>query len=161
MAQRLLTTPRDLLHYKLRIALTMEDDSLAALGELAAAASAKDVKAMFKHHAEETKEQIENLHSVFSLLEFNISSAPSPSTKGISKQAQSLLAKSAPELRDVVTLGSALGNEHFEIASYQGLIIETSATGADEAVQLLRANLDQEVHTSEELHSMLQKLVTG
>jgi len=153
-----LESPTELLHYQLRTALTMEHDSLAALGELAAAAKSADVKKMFKHHAEETKEQIENLHKVFGLLEFKETSAPSPSTKGITKQAESLIDKAAAKLRDQVVLSCALGNEHYEISAYQALIIPAQAMGASDVVALLTANLDQETHTSEELKTMLEKI---
>lgn len=159
MATATLDTPMELMHLQLRTALTMEADSLAALGELAKAAKSKEVKDMFRHHADETKEQIENLHTIFRLLELKDSTAPSPSTKGISKQAESLIDKSATSLRDQVVLSCALGNEHYEISAYQGLIIPASAMGAGEVVTLLQANLDQEVHTSEELQSMLLKVV--
>lgn len=159
MVQRTLTSPTELLHFQLRTALTMENDSLAALGELAKAAKSPEIKKLFRHHAEETKEQIENLSSVFRLLELKESTAPSPSTKGISKQAASLLERSAPKLRDQVAVASALGNEHYEISAYQGLIVPATAMGLPDVVNLLRANLDQEVHTSEELQSTLQKLV--
>jgi ferritin-like metal-binding protein YciE len=158
MATLLLDSPMALMHYQLRTALTMEDDSLAALGELAKAAKSREVKDMFKHHAGETKEQIENLHRVFKLLELKDTTAPSPSTKGISKQAESLISKSAPKLRDQVTLSCALGNEHYEMSAYQSLIIPATAMGATDVVALLQANLDQEVHTSEELQEMLQKI---
>ena len=161
MATLTLATPEELMHYQLRTALTMENDSLAALGELAKAAKSKEVKDMFRHHSDETKEQIENLRRVFTLLEFKDTSAPSPSTKGISKQAESLIGKSEPKLRDQVTLSCALGNEHYEMAAYQGLIIPATAMGATDVVALLQANLDQEVHTSEELQSMLQKIVSA
>jgi ferritin-like metal-binding protein YciE len=161
MAQFTLDTPLALLHYQLRSALTMEADSLAALGELAKAAKSKEVKDMFRHHSDETKEQVENLHKVFSLLGLRGTSAPSPSTKGISKQAESLIGKSATKLRDQVTLSCALGNEHYEISAYQGLIIPATVMGATDAVLLLQANLDQETHTSEELQSMLQRIVTA
>ena len=153
-----LESPTELLHYQLRTALTMEHDSLAALGELAAAAKSAEVKKMFKHHAEETKEQIENLHKVFGLLEFKETSAPSPSTKGITKQAESLIDKAAAKLRDQVVLSCALGNEHYEISAYQALIIPAQAMGASDVVALLTANLDQETHTSEELKTMLEKI---
>ncbi|MEV1131727.1 DUF892 family protein [Agromyces sp. NPDC049794] len=159
MVQRTLTSPTELLHFQLRTALTMENDSLAALGELAKAAKSPEIKKLFRHHAEETKEQIENLSSVFRLLELKESTAPSPSTKGISKQAASLLERSAPKLRDQVAVASALGNEHYEISAYQGLIAPATAMGLPDVVNLLRANLDQEVHTSEELQATLQKLV--
>ncbi len=159
MATATLDTPMQLMHLQLRTALTMEADSLAALGELAKAAKSTEVKDMFRHHADETKEQIDNLHKVFALLELKDSTAPSPSTKGISKQAESLIGKSASKLRDQVVLSCALGNEHYEISAYQGLIIPASAMGASDIVALLQANLDQEVHTSQELQTMLQKVV--
>lgn len=159
MVQRTLTSPTELLHFQLRTAMTMEQDSLAALGELAKAARSAEIKKLFRHHADETKEQIENLSSVFRLLELKESTAPSPSTKGISKQAASLLERSAPKLRDQVAVSSALGNEHYEISAYQGLIVPAAAMGLPDVVRLLRANLDQEVHTSEELQKTLQSLV--
>lgn len=154
-----LESPAELLHYQLRTARTMEDHSLAALGELASAAKSADIKKMFRHHAEETREQIANLHRVFQLLEFRDSTAPSPSTTGITRQAESLIAKAGAKLRDQVVLSCALGNEHYEISAYEGLIIPLEAMGRDDAVALLRANLDQETHTSEELRSMLEKIV--
>lgn len=159
MSQTTLESPADLLRFQLRTAMTMEDDSLAALGELEQAARSQEVKKMFRHHADETREQIENLRKVFQLLEIPESTAASPSTKGIAKQAESLIARSAPALRDQVTLSAALGNEHYEISAYQSLILATRAQGAADAATLLSANLDQETHTSEELTKKLQELV--
>ena len=104
MATATLELPTDLLHYQLRAARTMEDDSLAALGELAKAAKSADIKKMFRHHADETKEQIENLHKVFQLLELKDSTAPSPATKGISKQAEGMIGRSSSTLLDQVVL---------------------------------------------------------
>lgn len=154
-----LDSPVELLHYQLRTALTMEDHSLAALGELASAAKSSDIKKMFKHHADETREQIANLHEVFKLLELRDTTAPSPSTTGITRQAESLIAKAGDALRDQVVISCALGNEHYEISAYEGLIIPLTAMGQSDAVKLLQANLEQETHTSEELRGMLQKLV--
>jgi ferritin-like metal-binding protein YciE len=136
----------------------MEDDSLAALGELTKAARSAEIKKMFRHHADETKEQIENLRKVFGLLDLRESTAPSPSTKGISRQAGSLIERSAPKLRDQVVLASALGNEHYEIAAYRSLIVGASGLGLSDAVELLTANLEQETHTSEELETTLREL---
>lgn len=158
MPQTILESPRDLLRFQLRTALTMEDDSLAALKELASAARSADVKKLFRHHQDETKEQIQNLRRVFALLELPVSTAPSPSTKGISKQAQSLLNRSSASLRDQAALSSALGNEHYEISAYQSLVTAVTPLHP-EAAQLLQDNLDQETHTSEELLTRLQEMV--
>lgn len=158
MAKQMLDNPTDLLHLQLRTALTMENDSLAALGELTAAATSVEVKTMFRHHAEETREQIANLREVFKVLELRESTAPSPSTKGISKQAGSLIERSARKLRNQVTLSCALGNEHYEMSAYESLLIPVEAMGATSAAKLLRANLDQEVHTAKELRAKLLEL---
>ncbi|WP_402842972.1 ferritin-like domain-containing protein [Microbacterium sp. GXS0129] len=158
MVQQTLDTPDQLVHFQLRTALTMEHDSLAAVQELAGAARSADIKKLFRHHADETREQIENLGKVFEALELKQSTSPSPSTKGISKQAGSLIERSAPKLRDQVALSAALGNEHYEIAAYTSLIVPLTALGATEAVALLQENLDQETHTSEELLAALRKL---
>lgn len=159
MSQTHLETPEDLLRFQLRTAMTMEHDSLAALGELAEAAVTADIKKLFRHHADETREQIENLKKVFQLLEVPESTAPSPPTTGISKHAESLISRSAESLRDQVTLSAALGNEHYEMAAYEGIITPVTALGATDALKLLQANCEQEIHTSEELSARLKQLV--
>lgn len=161
MVKQRIETPEKLVHFQLRSTLTMENDSLAALKELAGAARSSEIKELFRHHADETREQLDNLGKVFVALELKQTTAPSPSTKGISKQAASLIERVAPKLRDRVTLTAALGNEHYEMAAYQGLIVPLTALGASEAVALLQANLDQERHTSEELKKALESLVAG
>lgn len=160
MSQTKLESPADLLRFQLRTALSMEDDSLAALHDLKKAARSPEVKHLFTHHAEETLEQIDRLQQVFRVLEFPVSTAGSPGTKGISKQAHALLDRTAPMVRDHAALSAALGNEHYEISVYQAIIVAAEAKGADEAVQLLTENLQQEVHTSEELLSTLEQLST-
>jgi ferritin-like metal-binding protein YciE len=150
--------PTDLLHYQLRTALTMEHDSLAALGELATAAKSAEIKKMFRHHADETKEQIENLHKVFELMGWKGTTAPSAATKGIGKQAGAMIERSGPKMVDRVVLAAALGNEHYEISAYQALLVPVQAMDNKDAQALLLFNLDQETHTSEELHTTLVKI---
>lgn len=159
MSQTKLETPTDLFRFQLRTTMTMEQDSLEALGELSDAALSRDVKKLFQHHVDETREQITNLRKVFELFGFPESTAGSPSTKGISKQARSLLERSASALLDQVAVSCALGNEHYEISVYQSLILSANAQDAVEAVTLLTDNLNQETHTSEELRKVLGALV--
>lgn len=56
-----------------------------------------------------------------------------------------------------MVLASALGNEHFVIASYENLINPVRAMGVSDAVKLLSSNLEQEQHTSEELKAELER----
>lgn len=159
MVQQSITSPKELMLFQLKSALTMEDHSLEALSDLQSAAQSKKVKKMFSHHSDETKEQIENLHKVFKILDVEVTSAPSQATTGIKNQAASLLERTTPELHDKVTLMSALGNEHFEISMYRGLILQAQSLGMSDVAELLSTNCDQEVHTSKELYSMLKKFM--
>ncbi len=159
MVQQKLETPEELFQFQLRSAATMEQHSLEALAALQSAAKDSAIKKMFSHHADETREQIENLNQVFQLLDWKQSTAPNPATTGISKQAVSLLDRTVGKLHNEVALVSALGNEHFEISTYQALILQARSLGSEDAVGLLSANLDQEVHTSQELLKALEELV--
>lgn len=161
MVQQTIDTFEELLRFQLRSAATMENHSLEALAELKRTAKSKEVKDLFSHHSDETKEQIANLEQVFELFDFKSSTAPSPATTGIKNQASSLIERVAPKLYDQVTLMSALGNEHFEMSMYQSLIAAAEAMKVPDAVALLQANLDQEVHTSEELHRTLRELLNA
>lgn len=159
MSQRNLETPEDLFRYQLRSALRMEEHSLEALKELHAIAKDTKVRKLFSHHRDETKDQIANLEKVFEILGVAESTAPSPATTGIKTQATALLDKAEPALHNQIAVMSALGNEHFEISAYGGLILQARAMGLADAAALLKENLEQEVHTSEELLSTLEELV--
>jgi ferritin-like metal-binding protein YciE len=146
-------TPDELFRYRLGSALQMEHDSLSMLGDLEEAAPSGELKQMFTHHADETREQIRNLELAFEKLGYQVDDSPSPTTKGMAKEAHSLLGKADPRLRDDVAISAALGTEHYEISVYQSLIASAQAMGAAEVVELLQHNLEQEEHTSEELVS--------
>jgi len=146
-----LTTPTELFRFQLGSALEMEQDSLRMLGELENAAMSDDLKQQFSHHADETRQQIENLNQAFLLLNLEPGDKSSPTTKGMEKQAESLLKKSDAALHDEVVISAALGTEHYEIATYRSLITSAEALGVAEVAELLRANLEQEEHTSKEL----------
>lgn len=156
-----LKTQQGLLNHLLRTTNTMEQDSLAALGMLFETAESDQVKHLFEHHADETREQIANLERVFSILELEVAAEPNHVTSGIEKQATSLIEATDKQLHDEVALMSALGNEHFEISQYQALILTAQACELDEVVSLFTQNLEQEMHTSEELQKALKKMLAA
>jgi ferritin-like metal-binding protein YciE len=153
--------PEELFEYRLGSALTMEHDSLNMLRELEMAAQSDEAKKLFSHHQEETKEQIANLEKALQLIGSGPDRSPSPTTKGLMKEGTSLIAKTDKSLVDDVAFAAALGTEHFEIASYESLIISAEALGANEVKGLLEQNLQQEKHTSEELAQAARRLATA
>ena len=131
-----LNSPQELFQYKLGAALKMENTVLGMLGDLEEAAQKDDLKQQFRHHADETREQIRNIEQAFSVL----GEEPDDS------------------LVDAVILSGAAETEHHEIAVYEGLITEAEAMGKQDIVQLLSQNLEQEQHTLEEVKHATHEL---
>jgi ferritin-like metal-binding protein YciE len=76
----------------------------------------------------------------------------------MAKEGTSLIRKTDPALVDGVVLSAALGTEYYEISAYQTLVASAEAMGAREVVALLKENLQQEEHTSEELNAVAKKV---
>jgi len=154
-------TRRELFEYQLGAALTMEDDSLAMLRELEVAAQSVEVKQLLLHHQQETEQQIRSLEQAFQLIGKEPDRSPSATTKGLAKEGNSLVGKTDKSLVDSVVLSAALSTEHYEIASYESLCIAAESLGLNGVVELLKQNLQQEEHTSDELTQAARTLATA
>ena len=144
-------SPRELFTYKLGAALTMEKTVLDMLGQLEGAAQRDELKQQFRHHAQETEQQIRNLEQAFQALGEEVDDKPCPAIEGIEKEGQSLIKMTDEHLVDAVILGGAADTEHHEISVYEGLITKAEAMGEQDIVALLQENLEQEQHTLEEV----------
>lgn len=138
------TTVEEIFNYKLGSALTMEHDSLEMLAELEKIVMRSDFKDLFHEHAQETRQQIENILRCFAVLGEEAKQSPSPTTKGLAKETKAFTAKTDNSLVDAVALAGALEYEHYETAVYETLITHAKAKGATEIVHLLSSNLAQE-----------------
>ena len=139
------TTPEEIFSFKLGSALTGEHDNLALLEVNAATTKRPELRDLFEHHAAETRHQISNIEKAFALLGEEVNDSPSPTTKGLAKEAAATVKKTDPSIIDAVLLSGGLEAEHFEIAVYQVLVANAEARGAHEVAALLQENLDQEV----------------
>ena len=153
-----LKTPRDVFHYKLGAALTMENTVLEMLGNLEEAAQQDHLKQQLSHHAEETRQQIANLERAFGALGEEPDDSPCPAIQGIDKEGKANIKKADDSVIDAVILSGAAETEHHEIAVYEGLITEAEAMGKQDIVRLLQQNLEQEQHTLEEIKQATQQL---
>jgi ferritin-like metal-binding protein YciE len=153
-----LNTPQELFSYKLGAALTMENDVLEMLGDLEEKSQSQQLKGQFRHHAEETRQQIENIRQAFAAIGEEPDDSPCPAIEGLDKEAKANIKKTDDSLVDAVIVSGAAETEHHEIAVYEGLITEAQAMGRQDVVQLLQQNLEQEQHTLEEVKQAMQQL---
>ena len=152
-----LETPNDVFTYKLGAALKMEHTVLEMLGKLEEEAQRADLKALFRHHADETRTHVQNLEQAFTKLGVEPDDKPCPAIEGIDKEGKANIKKAADQMVDAVILSGAAETEHHEIAVYEGLITKAEAMGKRETVNLLRRNLEQEQHTLEEVNKASQR----
>jgi len=131
---------------------------LEMLGNLEEAAQSDQLKQQFGHHADETRQQIQNIEKAFSALGEEPDDSPCPAIEGLDKEGKANLKKADDSLIDAIALSAAAETEHHEIAVYEGLITEAEAMGQQDIVQLLQQNLEQEQHTLEEVKQATQEL---
>jgi ferritin-like metal-binding protein YciE len=148
-----LNTPQEAYNYKLGAALKMEQTVLDMLGENADEAQDEHVKALFRHHQDETRQQIVNLEQAFAAFGWDVDTSPCPAIQGLEKEGKANAKKTDDALVDGILLQGAAEVEHHEIGVYENLIINARAMGREDVVSLLEQNLEQEQHTLEEVKS--------
>jgi ferritin-like metal-binding protein YciE len=146
-----LNTPREVLGHKLGSALTMEQDVLAMLGDLEDKSQRDDLKQQFRHHADETRQQIANIEDSFRAMGEEPDDSPCPVIKGLEADAKANIKMADDSVVDDVILAGAAATEHHEIAVYENLITHAEELGQPEIARLLQQNLEQEQHTLEEV----------
>lgn len=144
--------------HKLGEALNMERTVLTMLKKNEQTAQDPELKRLFGHHRDETEGQVRNLEQAFLSLGVDASGHICHAMDGMKKEAQDMIEKVSPELLDGTLAGGATHVEHYEIATYKGLITDAESLGKEDVVALLQENLEQEEHTLTEVERTAQRL---
>lgn len=139
-----LTTPEDIFSFKLGSALKMEEDILSMLDDLQETTNRDELRRLFATHQEETRGHVDRIKQCFQLLGEEIDDSANPVTKGLAAEVKTLVKKTDEAIVDDVLLGGAIETEHVEIATYEILVNDAHARGAEEVAALLQQNLDEE-----------------
>jgi ferritin-like metal-binding protein YciE len=153
-----LNDPKKLFVHKLGEALNMERTVLTMLKKNEETAKDPELKRLFRHHRDETEGQVRNLEQAFSSLGVDASGHVCHGMDGMKKEAQNMIEKVSPELLDGTLAGGATHVEHYEIATYKGLITDAESLRKEDVVALLQENLEQEEHTLTEVERAAQRL---
>ncbi len=138
-------TPKELLVHELSDMMSSENIIVKMLPELAKEAQHPEAKAAFKEHEAETKEQISRLKQAFELLGEKPEQSTCYATEGLKKEHEALHEeKPSPEVLEMGNLMGASKTEHYEIASYAGLVQMAKDLGEREVANLLQQTLDEE-----------------
>src|SRR6188474_660963 len=142
---------------ELRDAYDAEKQLLKALPKMAKAASAKQLRAAFQAHLEETKGQVDRLEQVFASLEEKIRGKHCDGIAGIIEEGKSVMDEPFDDATmDACLIASGQRAEHYEMAAYGTMIAWARAMGHTEAASLLQETLDEEKAADEKLTTLAE-----
>jgi ferritin-like metal-binding protein YciE len=156
-----LTSPEQLFVHELKDMYYAEQTLTKVLPTLAQEASDRELSKAFKHHLDETKDQIKNLEQVFKNLGKPAQGEKCPGIEGIKEEHESFMEENdpTPALLNVHLTGAASRAEHYEIAAYTGLIEKARALGERDSVKLLQENLRQEKEALKTVESISKRIL--
>lgn len=130
-----------------------------ALPELVSKAQNAQVKQGLQEHLAETEQQIKNLEQVFTSLGEKPKKVNCKGMAGILSENTSTLKEIEQKaLIDGAIVGGGSKVEHYEIASYRGLVEKARLMGHKEAQRLLKQNLQQEEQMAQRLEQLEKQL---
>ena len=129
-----------------------ENQLVKALPKLAKGAINPKLKQLFAAHLEETKGQVLRLKQVFEELGKKPTGQHCNGMEGVIEEGADALEKDEGGASfDSGLIGAALRTEHYEIAGYEACIAMATTLGLTKVVQLLNANLKQELAAAKKI----------
>jgi ferritin-like metal-binding protein YciE len=124
-----------------------------ALPKMAKAATTAELQEAFENHLAQTEEHVSRLEQVFDVLGQKAQAKKCEAMEGLVKEADSIIEETdqGTLTRDVALIMAAQKVEHYEIATYGGLVTLAGTYGMTEAADLLQQTLDEEKETDENL----------
>jgi len=137
----------ELLVEQLRDLLHAEGQLVKALPKMIEAARAESLKLAFENHLEETKEQVERLKEVFSLVGVQPKSKPCKGMAGLLEEGSEVMAENAEQddaPADLSLIAAAQKVEHYEISAYGTARTMAGQAGLPVVAELLSKSLAEE-----------------
>ena len=131
------------------------------LPKMVKAATSPEVKKAFEDHLAVTQQQAARLEKVFELLGKKPQAKKCDAMDGITEEAQSMIeeTKSGSKTRDVALIMAGQKVEHYEIATYGGLVQVSKTLGQNEISDLFAQTLAEEKQADQLLSTIAENNV--
>lgn len=136
-----------------------ENHLVKTLPKMQSAAASEELKSAIAQHLEQTKGHVERLNQVFELLGKRKQAKKCDAMEGITKEGEGIVedTDTGTPARDTGVIMASQKVEHYEIATYSGIIQLANKLGHSDVASLLEQTLAEEKETSEKL-TMLASL---
>ena len=151
---------QDLYVEQLRDLFSAENQILAALPKMEAAASHPELKQAFRTHLAQTREHVRRLEQIFGALGESPSGETCDGMKGLLKEgAKTMQEKADSDVLDAALIADAQRVEHYEIAGYGCVKTYARLLGREGDVELLQQTEDEEGETDELLSGLAESTI--
>ena len=129
-----------------------------ALPKMQKAATTEELKSAIEEHIGQTEEQVARLEQVFELLGQKAQAKKCDAMEGLVKEGESIVeeTEAGSMTRDVGIIMAAQKIEHYEIATYGGLVSLARTMGNGEIADILEETLEEEKQTDEGLSQIAE-----
>ncbi|TWT53826.1 hypothetical protein Pla22_14590 [Rubripirellula amarantea] len=152
-------TLADAFYDELRDVLSAEKQLVKALPKMIKKASCEKLVAAIESHLAETEAQVERVEKAFEETGKAARAKTCEAMKGLISEAEEMLKEEAePAVKDAVIIACAQKVEHYEIATYGTLCTWAEALGYDNALKLLKQNIDEEETADKKLSEIAKAI---
>jgi len=126
-----------------------EQHLVKALPEMQKAATSEELEDAFEEHLKQTERHVKRLEKVFQLIGKKAEGKKCDAIEGLTKEAKSIISetKEGSMTRDAALIIAAQKIEHYEIATYGGLVQLAITMDLHRAAELLDKTLQEEEET--------------
>lgn len=136
-----------------------ENHLVKNLPKMISAATAPALVSAIEAHLEETKTHVSRLEQIFELLDEKVIAKKCDAMEGITKEGEGIVEETEPgtATRDVGIILASQKVEHYEIASYGGLVQLATTLGLTEVAEILEQTLAEEKNADQKLSDVAEK----
>jgi ferritin-like metal-binding protein YciE len=141
-----------------------EEQIIEALPEMIKAADSPELKEAFRSHLHETKGQLQRLDKILKSLQVEKRNETCKAMKGLIQECNEVLTEyEKSSALDAALISKAQRIEHYEISAYGTLRTFAKELDLDDAANLLKETLDEEINADKKLSKIAEGslLTTG
>jgi ferritin-like metal-binding protein YciE len=138
-----------------------EQQLLKALPEMQQAATTEELEDAFADHLKQTERHVKRLEKVFSVIGKNPEGKKCEAMDGLVKETKTIIneTKENSMTRDAALIIAAQKVEHYEIATYGGLVQLAITMGLNRAAEILDKTLQEEEETDRLLTDIAESYI--
>jgi ferritin-like metal-binding protein YciE len=138
-----------------------EKHIVKTLPKMSKASTSAELKSAFKSHLDLSKVHVTRLEEVFAMMGMKPRAKKCEAIEGITKEGEGVIedTEAGSATRDVALIMAAQKVEHYEIASYGGLVQLAAILGMNEISDLLATTLQEEKEADLELSAIAENNV--